>query len=56
MTKGSEFESPWGQEFWILHVVYTGSEAHTASYSMSIGDSFPEGKAAGAWSLTLISN
>jgi hypothetical protein len=42
-TKGSEFESRWGQEFSLLHVVQTGSGAHSTSYPMGIG-----GKAAGA--------
>jgi hypothetical protein len=39
----SEFESRYGQEFSLLHVVQTGSEAHPASYPMGTG-----GKAAGA--------
>jgi hypothetical protein len=47
-TKGSEFESRWGQEFSLLHVVQTGSGAHPASYPMGTGGSFPEGKVAGA--------
>jgi hypothetical protein len=34
MTKGSEFESRWGQEFSLLHVVQTDSEAHPTSYPM----------------------
>jgi hypothetical protein len=33
----SKFESGWGQEFSLLHVVQTGSEAHPASYPMGIG-------------------
>jgi hypothetical protein len=33
-----------------LHVVQTGSGAHPASYPMGTRGSFPEGKAAGAWS------
>jgi hypothetical protein len=41
-TKESEFESRWGQEFSLLHVVQTGS------YPMGIGSSFPGGKAAEA--------
>jgi hypothetical protein len=46
-TKGSEFESRWGQEFSLLHVVQTGSGVHPASYTMDTGGSFPGGKAAG---------
>jgi hypothetical protein len=36
------------QEFSALHVVQTGSVAHSASYPMSTGGSFPGGKAAWA--------
>jgi hypothetical protein len=36
-TKGSEFESRYGQEFSLLHVVQTGSGAHPASYPMVPG-------------------
>jgi hypothetical protein len=39
-TKGSEFEFRWGQEFSLLPVVQTGSEAHPASYPMGSGGSF----------------
>jgi hypothetical protein len=39
---------PMGQEFSLLHVVQTGSEAHPTSYPMGTGGSFPGGKAAGA--------
>jgi hypothetical protein len=46
-TKGSEFESQWGQVFSLLHVVQTGSEVHP-TYPVGIGGSFPVGKAAGA--------
>jgi hypothetical protein len=49
-TEVLEFESRYGQEFALLHVVQTGSEAHPASYPMGTGDSLPGGKAAGAWS------
>jgi hypothetical protein len=42
-TEGSEFESRWGQEFSLLHVVQTGSGVHPTSYPMGTG-----GKAAGA--------
>jgi hypothetical protein len=44
------FESRYGQEFSLLHVVQTDSGAHPASYSMSTGGSFPGRKAAGACS------
>jgi hypothetical protein len=54
--KRSEFESRWGQEFSLLPVVQTDSGAHPASYPVGTGDSFPGGKAAGAWSWALTSN
>jgi hypothetical protein len=41
LTEGSEFESLYGQEFSLLHVFQTGSEAHPASYPMGTGCSFP---------------
>jgi hypothetical protein len=41
MAEVSEFESRYGQEFPLLHVVQTGSGAHPASYPMETGDSFP---------------
>jgi hypothetical protein len=47
-TKGSGFESRWGQEFSLLHVVQTGSGAHPASYPTGTGGSFPGSKAGGA--------
>jgi hypothetical protein len=47
---GLEFESRQGQEFSLLHVVQTGSGAHTAFSPMGIGGSFPWGKASEAWS------
>jgi hypothetical protein len=34
-TSGSQFESRWGQEFSLLHVVQTDSGAHPVSYPMS---------------------
>jgi hypothetical protein len=42
--------------FSLRHRVQTGSGAHSASYSMGTGGSFPGGKAAGAlsWPLTSI--
>jgi hypothetical protein len=47
MTKGSEFESQWGQEFSLLYVIQTSSGAHPAYCPMDTRDSFPWGKAAG---------
>jgi hypothetical protein len=45
------FDSMQGQEiFSPLHVVHTGSTAHTAFYPMGTGGSFPGGRAAGALS------
>jgi hypothetical protein len=37
-----------GKRFSLLHSVQTGSGAHTASYYMDNGSSFPGAKAAGA--------
>jgi hypothetical protein len=37
-----------GKKLSLLHVVYTGSGAHPASYPMDTGGSFPGDKAAGA--------
>jgi hypothetical protein len=37
MTKESEFESWWGQEFSLLHVVQTGSGVYPTSYPMGTG-------------------
>jgi hypothetical protein len=47
-TEESELESRYGQEFYRLHVVETGSEAHPAYYPIGTGGSFPAGKVAGA--------
>jgi hypothetical protein len=47
-TIESDFESREGQEFFLLHVVQTGSGAHPASYTMGTGGSSSGGKAAGA--------
>jgi hypothetical protein len=47
-TERSEFESRQSQEFSLLHVVWTGSGAHPASYPLSTGSSFPGGRADGA--------
>jgi hypothetical protein len=35
-AKGSEFESQWGQEFSLLHIIQTGSGIHPASYPMGM--------------------
>jgi hypothetical protein len=37
MTDGLEFESRWGQELSLLHVVQNGSGVRPASYPMGIG-------------------
>jgi hypothetical protein len=55
-TQVLEFETPYGQEFSLLHVVQTGSGAHPASYPMATGGFFPGGEAAGAWSWPLTSS
>jgi hypothetical protein len=47
-TEGSEFESRKGQEFYLLHVVQSGSGDNPASYSMGTEVSFPWDKVAGA--------
>jgi hypothetical protein len=47
MTKGSELESWWGQEFSLLHVIQTGSGAHSASYPMGTRGTFPRVKQPG---------
>jgi hypothetical protein len=47
-TKGSEFESLQGQEYYLLQVVRTGSGTHPASCRMGTGGSFPGGEEAGA--------
>jgi len=41
--------------FSLRYRVQTGSGAHTASYGMDTGDSYPGAKVAGAWSLPLTS-
>jgi hypothetical protein len=41
MTEGSEFETQYGQEFSLLHVVQTGCGAHLASYPVCTVGSFP---------------
>jgi hypothetical protein len=45
-NQGFGVRVPVGQEFSLLHVVQTGSEANPASYPMGTGGSFPGGKAA----------
>jgi hypothetical protein len=40
-TKESEFESRYGQELSLLHVVQTGSGVHPASYTMDVGTFSP---------------
>jgi hypothetical protein len=40
-AEGSEFESRWGQEFSLLHIVQTGSAAHPTSYAVGTGGSVP---------------
>jgi hypothetical protein len=42
-----EFESRYGQEFYLLQIVQTGSEVHPTSYTMGTGGSFPGGKRLG---------
>jgi hypothetical protein len=41
-----EFESQKGQEFSLLHVIWTGSGSHPVTYPMGTGSSFPGGKVA----------
>jgi hypothetical protein len=48
MTKASTFKPRWGQEFSLLRVAQTGSEAHPTAHPMGTGGSFAGGKAAGA--------
>jgi hypothetical protein len=44
------FDSQYGRDFSLWHVVHTGSKAHLASYSMRIWGFFLGGRAPGAWS------
>jgi hypothetical protein len=46
--QGVEFESRYGLEFSLPHVVQAGFGAHPASYPMGTGGSFFGSKAAGA--------
>jgi hypothetical protein len=43
-TEGSKLEPRSGKDFSFLHVIQTGSGAHSASYPMGTGGSFPRGK------------
>jgi hypothetical protein len=43
-AEGWEFESRYGQEFSLLHVVQTGSGVHPTSYPVRSGGSFPAGE------------
>jgi hypothetical protein len=38
--EGSEFESRWGQELSLPHVIQTGFGAHSTSHPMGTGGSF----------------
>jgi hypothetical protein len=49
----SEFESRYGLELSLLHVVQTGSGAHQSSYRMGIGGPFPGGKYRGQENMDL---
>jgi hypothetical protein len=42
--EGSEYESRWGQEFSLLHLIQIGPRVHPASYPMSNGGFSPGGK------------
>jgi len=44
-----------GNDLFFWHRFQTGSGAHPAFYPMGIGDSFPGGKVAGAWSWSFTS-
>jgi hypothetical protein len=43
-------------DYWTLTLIQTASGVHPTSYIMGSVGSFPEGKAAGAWSWPLTSN
>jgi hypothetical protein len=51
-----EFESWWGQNCLLFHIVQSGSGAHLAYYSVGTSGSFPRCKGAEAWSWPLASN
>jgi hypothetical protein len=48
ITEETGFESQYGQEFSLLHIVQTGSGVNSPSYSMGTEGSFHGGKAAWA--------
>jgi len=48
--------SCWYGNFSLLNRVQTNSGAHSASYPMGAGGSFPESKATGAWSWPITSS
>jgi hypothetical protein len=41
MTKGSQLESQWGEEFSLLHFVQIGSGVHPTFYLIGTRGSFP---------------
>jgi hypothetical protein len=47
MTEGSVFESQYGQEFSVLHVIQTSSGALPASYPLGTGGCLARGKVVG---------
>jgi hypothetical protein len=51
-TKQWEFEARWGQEFWLPHVVQTGSGGHPTFRPMGTGGFFPGGKSCRGVKLT----
>jgi hypothetical protein len=56
ITKRSEFEAWYSQEFSLLHALQTGPGVHPTSYPMGTAGSFPGGKVAGVWNWQLTSN
>jgi len=55
-VRGSRVRLPAGAgNFSLRHRVQNGPRAHQASYPMGTGDSYPGGKASGAWSWPLTS-
>jgi hypothetical protein len=52
--EGFEFESLWGQGFW-LHIIHTGYGVHSTAYPMGARGSFIGGKTTGVWSWPLTS-
>jgi hypothetical protein len=49
-NRGSILDMKQRRDFSLRHRVQTGSAVHPATYPMGIWDSYPGGKAAGAWS------